>query len=187
MSAALAAGPLPARFSDLYETEADYARALVRYACQDGLGLSVQAGRLIISIGSKSDADLLGELRARESAVIACLRKGGATSVDLSNPARAAEPFWPRIVRVAPFGCDTMPDRFKSAWEAFTARCPTGVRPILWQAAVTDAADLFGHWGLQLVAQGFMPGHLFDVPNNGKQGGLCWFTNVRRQLCNPSR
>jgi hypothetical protein len=86
------------------------------------------------------------------------LREGGATSVDLSNPARPAESFWPRIVRVAPFGCDTMPDRFKSAWKAFTARCPTGVRPILWQAAVTDAADLFGHWGLQLVAQGFMPG-----------------------------
>jgi len=61
-------------FSDLYETEADYARALIRYARQDGLGLTVKDGRLVIAIGSESEADLLGELRAHEGAVTACLK-----------------------------------------------------------------------------------------------------------------
>jgi hypothetical protein len=49
---------------DLYETEADYAQRLIVYAKQDGLSLTVKAGQLVIAIGTKSDADLLGELRA---------------------------------------------------------------------------------------------------------------------------
>jgi len=39
---------LPGQYSDLYEIEADYARALIRYAWQDGLSLTVNiwsAGR----------------------------------------------------------------------------------------------------------------------------------------------
>jgi hypothetical protein len=62
-----------ARFSDLYENEADYARALIRYARHDGLGLTIKDARLVISIGSKSDTDLLGKLRAHEYAVIEAL------------------------------------------------------------------------------------------------------------------
>jgi hypothetical protein len=62
-----------ARFSDLWETETDYARALIRYARQDSPGLTIKDGRLVIAIGSKSDADLLGELRAHESLVIEAL------------------------------------------------------------------------------------------------------------------
>jgi hypothetical protein len=60
----------PCRFSDLWDTEADHARALIRYARQDGLGLTVKDGRLVISIGGKSDSDLLAELRAHEAVVI---------------------------------------------------------------------------------------------------------------------
>src|SRR5262249_54153051 len=79
------------------------------------------------------------------------------------------------IVKVPPFGCDTVPERFNAAWEAMLAQCPPGVRPIVWQAATTDAADLFGYWGLQLKNLGFVPGDLFDVPHDGRQGGLAWF------------
>jgi hypothetical protein len=49
------------------------------------------------------------------------------------------------------------------------------VRPIVWQAAISDAADLFSHWGLQLIALGFTPGDLFDGPHSGKEAGLAWF------------
>jgi hypothetical protein len=71
----MAAKP-PARFSCLYESELDYAKVLVRYAQQDGLELTVRNGRLMIGVGSKSGANLLGELRLHESIVIACLREG---------------------------------------------------------------------------------------------------------------
>jgi hypothetical protein len=38
----------------------------------------------------------------------------------------------------------------------------------------SDAAGLFGSWGLQLVKLGFTPGDLFDVSRSGKQGRLVW-------------
>ncbi|GEM_PF-3121699 len=69
-----AQSPAATRFSDLYETDADYARALIRYAKQDGLGLHISSGRLIITAGQRNDTDLLGELRAHESAVLECLQ-----------------------------------------------------------------------------------------------------------------
>jgi hypothetical protein len=150
-----------APFSGLYATEADYARRLLAYARQDGLSLTVKDGRLIIAIGSKSDVNLVGDLRAHESAVIEAL---------VTEPG-----FRPPIVKVPPFGCDAVPERFKAAWEAMLAQCPPGVRPIAWQTAIIDAADLFGHWGSQLVALGFTPNDLFAVPRHGKAGGLAWF------------
>jgi hypothetical protein len=162
-------------FSDLYETQADYARRLIIYAKQDGLSLTVNAGRLVIAIGTKNDADLLGELRAHETAVIACLREGfepGAISI---NPAQPAEGIRPRIVRVPPFGSNDVPERFKAAWEAMLAHCPPDANPVACQAAATDAADVFSYWGIQLRPLGFVPRDLFDVPRDGKQGGLAWF------------
>ena len=46
--------------------------------------------------------------------------------------------------------------------------------PLQWQFALTDAADLFGYWGLQLGHLGFTPGDLFGVPGDGKAGGVAW-------------
>ena len=105
---------LPARFSCLYESELDYAEALVRYGGQDGLELTVRNGRLMIGVGSKSGADLLGELRAHEAAVIACLLECSEKNADSTSPAQPAESFRPPIVRVPPFGCDEVPHRFKA-------------------------------------------------------------------------
>jgi hypothetical protein len=104
---------------------------------------------------------LLSEIRAHESAVIQALA---------TQPSQG---FRPPIVKVPPFGCDAVPERFEGAWEAFTAQCHA--RPNAWQAAISSAADLFGHWGLQLVALGFTPGDVFEIPHSGKQGGLAWF------------
>jgi hypothetical protein len=57
----------------LHRTEADCAQALIRYARQDGLALSMKSGRLIIGDGDKRDEDLIGELIRHEAAVLACL------------------------------------------------------------------------------------------------------------------
>jgi hypothetical protein len=105
------------------------------------------------------------------------LREGRAKGAISIRPAQPAEAFRPPIVRVPPFGCDTVPERFRAAWEAILGQCPTGVRPIIWQAAISDAADLFSYWGLQLVSLGFTPGDVFDVPSHDKPGGLAWFVN----------
>jgi|SRR5579883_1491956 hypothetical protein len=69
-----AQSPAAARFSDLYATEQDYARALIRYSRQDGLGLHISTGHLVIAVPGRNDPDLLGELRKHENAVMEVLR-----------------------------------------------------------------------------------------------------------------
>jgi hypothetical protein len=149
---------VPTRFSDLYDTEQDYARALIRYAGQDGLSLTVKDERLIIAISSKSDPDLLGELRTYEHAVIEALS---------AEPVRA---FRPPIVAVPPFGVDRMPDRFAAAWDGLCTRCPPDASATEWPTAVTAAAELFGHWGHQIEASDWLANDIFQYPH-----GLAWF------------
>jgi hypothetical protein len=148
----------PACFSDLWETEGDYARALIRYAGQGGLSLIVHDGRLIIAVDRKSDPDLLGELRAYEHAVMAVLA---------TEPAQSCRP---PIVAVPPYGVDHVPDRFRAAWESLLAECPPGTRTATWQTAINDAADLFSHWGQQFENYGWLDADIFSHLH-----GLAWF------------
>lgn len=63
--------------SSLYESEEAYARALIRYAREEGITLSVRVHGLAIVVRGKADAALLVELRSHDLAVIAELAKGG--------------------------------------------------------------------------------------------------------------
>jgi hypothetical protein len=80
----------------------------------------------------------------------------------------------PRIVREPPFGSDGVPSRYLTAWHDLLAQCPPGVKPLIWEATIYDAASLFGMWGEELVRLGWVRGDLFDVPREGKTGGLAW-------------
>jgi hypothetical protein len=45
----------------------------------------------------------------------------------------------------------------------------------VWEAAKHDAAILFGDFGRLLGKYQWARGDLFDVPHDGKSGGLVWF------------
>jgi hypothetical protein len=79
----------------------------------------------------------------------------------------------PRIICEPPFGSDGIPPRYAVGWDALLSRCPPGVRPVEWQAAICDAADLFGWWGAELVRLDWAPANLFEPPQ-GSSGGLVW-------------
>jgi hypothetical protein len=165
----------PLRFSELYATEADYARALIRYAQQDGLSLTVKDGGLVIAVTSKNDADLLSELRAHEGAIIQAIWAGAGADAISIIPPRPAEAFRPPILQEPPFGLDQVPDRYRAAWEAFLTQCPAGGTPHVWQAAIFDAATLFGSFGALIDEYRWAPGDLFDVPRDGRPDGVIWF------------
>jgi hypothetical protein len=107
---------------------------------------------------------LLGELRAHETAIVAALKL----------PAWHPRPY-PKIEALPPFGTEEPGPRFEKAFRDFCQQCPPGVTMRLWQAAAYVAATLFGMWGTQLTALGFMPGDMLDIPRDGKEGGLAWF------------
>jgi hypothetical protein len=132
-----------------------------------GIELTVKDDRLIIAVGSKSDANLLGELRAHEAAVVACSREG-------TKPVQPAEAVCPRIKAERPFGSDDVPARFRPAWQLLLAQCPPSVTPFVWQTAIFDGATLFGDFG-KLIDNRWTAGDLFDVPHDGNTGGLIWF------------
>ena len=79
----------------------------------------------------------------------------------------------PRIICEPPFGSDGIPPRYAVGWDRLLSRCPPGVRPIEWQAAICDAADLFGWWGAELARLDWAPANLFEPPQGGS-GGLVW-------------
>ena len=80
----------------------------------------------------------------------------------------------PRIRYDPPFGSDHVPQRYEAAWRALLAQCPPAVDPFTWEAAIYDAAILFGDFGKLLDEYRWPPGDLFDVPHDGKPGGLIW-------------
>jgi hypothetical protein len=76
----------------------------------------------------------------------------------------------PKITGTPPFGADHVPSRYEAAWQALLAGCPPRATPLFWQAAIFDAAILFGDFGKLIDEYHWTPGDLFDAP-----GGLIWF------------
>jgi len=82
----------------------------------------------------------------------------------------------PRRIRCEfPWGLDHVPARHQPAWEALFVRCPPDVTPYVWQGAIFDAAGLFGDFGALIDEYRWAPIDLFDVPHDGRPGGLIWF------------
>lgn len=53
-------------------------------------------------------------------------------------------------------------------------RCPKGVAPERWRAALADADKFLALWGRQAEAFGWPAFDLFDPPKPGIPGGLLW-------------
>jgi hypothetical protein len=141
------------------------AAAIIQRALEDGLSLEVTERDTIKVIGPRVAANRWApELVANKLAILAELRQTGA----LPWPA-------PRIKREEPFGLDHVPERYQTACRSLLSQCPASVGPFVWEAAKHDAAILFGDFGRLLGEYQWPPGDLFDVPHNGKSGGLVWF------------
>jgi hypothetical protein len=141
------------------------AAAIIQKAREEGLSLVVTERDTIKVIGPRVAANRWApELVANKPAILAALRQTGA-------------PPWPapRINREKPFGLDHVPECYQAAWRSLLSQCPALVGPFVWEAVKHDAAILFGDFGRLLGEYQWGPGDLFDVPHDGKSGGLVWF------------
>jgi hypothetical protein len=69
----------------------------------------------------------------------------------------------------------SVPERYLDAWARFQLQCPGGVTEQAWRQAIDDAGRFLDEWGKLAVEFRWTPGDLFDVPRDGKPGGLVWF------------
>lgn len=70
-------------------------------------------------------------------------------------------------------GC--IPAIYLDAWARLNHQKPSEVSADVWYRAVDDGGRLFDAWGDYAAQWGWTAGDLFDVPREGKLGGLVWF------------
>jgi hypothetical protein len=141
------------------------ARQAIDAAASAGIRIAVDGGDLVLEAdGSIPDA-IVADFKQHKPEILGLLR---------SAPPPVAPSWWPKphpaIRRELPFGSDNVPARYEAAWQALLPQCPPGVTPFVWEAAIYDAALLFGDFGSLLDHYRWVPGDLFDLP-----GGLVWF------------
>jgi hypothetical protein len=137
------------------------AQQAISAALRAGIGIEVDSGDLVLEAPEEIPADIIAGFKRHKP--------------EIPRMLRAAVYPEPRIVREPPFGSDGVPERYRAAWQALLAQCPPSVTPYVWEAAIYDGADLFGWWGAELDRFHWPPGDLFDVPYDGRRGGLAWF------------
>ena len=72
-------------------------------------------------------------------------------------------------------GLDWRPIAFRPAiWTRGRAQLPSYARVDTWQRAIEDEGRFLDLWGTEAAAMRWTAGELFDVPRDGRPGGLVW-------------
>jgi hypothetical protein len=65
--------------------------------------------------------------------------------------------------------------RCGDAWARLQCHPPMRASDQEWRQVIDDAGRFLDQWGSRAVEFGWTAGYLFDVPRDGKPGGLVWF------------
>ena len=70
-------------------------------------------------------------------------------------------------------GC--VPAIYLDAWARLNHQKPMRISDAEWRLALDDGGRFLDRWGSEAALWGWTAGDLFDVPREGKPGGLIWF------------
>jgi TubC N-terminal docking domain len=143
------------------------ALAIIKEAAKCGVRVSLNGDSLALKAVTKPPADLLAKLRAHKSEVIAQLRQ----------EACAAHPAEPDVVEIEERAAMAggVPGPYLYTWARLQYQRPFGASDQEWWQVIDDAGRFLDQWGSRAVEFGWTAGDLFDVPRDGKPGGLVWF------------
>jgi hypothetical protein len=68
-----------------------------------------------------------------------------------------------------------VPEPYLDAWARLQIQKPMRVSDAEWRQAIDAAGRFLDQWGSRAVEFGWTAADLFDVPRDGKPGGLVWF------------
>jgi hypothetical protein len=83
-------------------------------------------------------------------------------------------PDFDAIEERAALAADCVPVRYLDTWAQLQCQWPLSVADAELRLAINDAGQFLDAWGADAVAMGWSAGALFDVPREGRPGGLVW-------------
>jgi hypothetical protein len=69
----------------------------------------------------------------------------------------------------------SVPGPYRDGWARLQGQRPAGIPEIQRRQTVDAAGRFLDEWGSLAETFGWLPGDLFDVPHDGRAGGLAWF------------
>jgi hypothetical protein len=67
-----------------------------------------------------------------------------------------------------------VPELYLDAWARLQLQRPYAMPEDRWRQAIDEAGRFLDQWGSSAIAQSWTASDLFDVPGEGKPGGLVW-------------
>jgi hypothetical protein len=122
----------------------------------------------------------LAKVRTHEDetlATLATLAAGGGQTTNLGGKPNDGAPPDPDEAERAAIAIELggVPLAYADAWARLQCQRPFGASDQEWRQVMDDAGKFFDTWGSRAVEFGWTAGDLFDVPRDGKPGGLVWF------------
>jgi hypothetical protein len=74
----------------------------------------------------------------------------------------------------AGLAADRVPPAYLDAWARLNHQKPSSVSEAEWRLALDDGGRFLGACGADAAAMRWTAGELFDVPRDGRPGGLVW-------------
>ena len=74
----------------------------------------------------------------------------------------------------AGLAADSVPPAYLDAWARLNHQKPATVSEAEWRLAIDDGGRFLDAWGGDAATMRWTPGELFDVPRDGRPGGLVW-------------
>ena len=125
---------------------------------------AVPTGRLKVGGPKKAVAELIPPIRAAKFDLIA----------ELTGQTREDQAGIDAIEERAALAADIVPPRYLDAWARLQCQRPPYAAEEAWRRAIEDGGHFLDAWGADAETMQWTPGELFNVPRNGRPGGLAW-------------
>lgn len=79
------------------------------------------------------------------------------------------------VVERASLCADSIPIAYLDTWARLNCQRPMRVSETEWRLALDDGGRFLDAWGNEAAKLGWTAGDLFNVPRDGRRGGLIWF------------
>jgi len=91
-----------------------------------------------------------------------------------AHVASPAAPDLDAIEERAALAADRVPPVYLDVWARLNCQKPASVSEAKWRLALDDGGRFLDAWGADAAAMQWSAGSLFDLPREGRPGGLVW-------------